>query len=184
MMRRKEQLAGRVGLALVVVEEHAGRTVQLGDDDPLRAVHDEGPVVGHQRHLAEIDLLLTDFLDDLLGGGRALLVVDHQAHLDPQRGCVGQAAELALLDVEHRLAEAIADELEGGVARVADDREDALECGMQPDILAALILPAFQGRVFLQEFLVGIQLNGKQGRYPEDARPLAEVLPDPLLIGK
>ena len=40
-----EQLARRVGLALVVVEEHARRAVQLADDDALGAVDDERPVV-------------------------------------------------------------------------------------------------------------------------------------------
>jgi hypothetical protein len=33
-----------VGLALVVVEEDAGRAVQLADDDALGAVDDEGAV--------------------------------------------------------------------------------------------------------------------------------------------
>src|SRR5690606_21757635 len=33
--RREQQLAGRVGLALVVVEEHARGAVQLRDDDAL-----------------------------------------------------------------------------------------------------------------------------------------------------
>ena len=41
----KQQLAGRMALALVVVEEHARRTVHLRDDDALGAVDDEGTVV-------------------------------------------------------------------------------------------------------------------------------------------
>jgi hypothetical protein len=47
--RREQQLARRMGLALVVIEEHAGRAVQLGDDDALGAVDDEGAGLGHQR---------------------------------------------------------------------------------------------------------------------------------------
>jgi hypothetical protein len=40
----EQQLARRVGLALVVIEEHAGRAVHLRDDDALGAVDDEGAV--------------------------------------------------------------------------------------------------------------------------------------------
>ena len=60
-----EQLARRVGLALVVIEEHARRAVQLADDDALGAVDDERAGVGHQRDLAEVDLLLLDVADRL-----------------------------------------------------------------------------------------------------------------------
>src|SRR6185295_13379326 len=44
----EQQLARGVRLALVVIEEHAGRTVHLRDDDALGAVDDEGAVVGHE----------------------------------------------------------------------------------------------------------------------------------------
>src|SRR5690606_6605638 len=43
-----EQLARAVGLAAVVIEEHARGTVQLGHDDALGTVDDEGTVLGHQ----------------------------------------------------------------------------------------------------------------------------------------
>ena len=41
---RVEELAAGVGLALVVVEEHARRAVELGDDDALGAVDHERAV--------------------------------------------------------------------------------------------------------------------------------------------
>jgi hypothetical protein len=65
---RVEQLARRVGLALVVVEEHARRTVELRHDHALGAVDDEGAVVGHQRDLAEVDLLLLRVAERLVSG--------------------------------------------------------------------------------------------------------------------
>ena len=114
--RGEEQLAGAVRLAAVVIEEHARAAVQLRDDDALGAVDDEGAVVGHQRQFAEIDLLLADVLDRLLGAG-SFLVEHDQAHLDAQRRGVGEAAELALLDVEHRLAEPVAHVLEAARCR-------------------------------------------------------------------
>ena len=119
MMRAENSsLPERMALAAVVVEEHAGRTVQLRHDDTLGAIDHEGAVVGHQRQVAEIDLLLAHVLDRLLGAGRFLVEHD-QAHLDAQRRGVGQAAQLALLDVERRLAQAIAHVLKRGIARVA-----------------------------------------------------------------
>ena len=58
--RREQQLARAVGLAPVVVVEHAGRTVHLRHDHPLGAVDHEGAVVGHQRQVAHVDVLLLD----------------------------------------------------------------------------------------------------------------------------
>ncbi len=167
-----------MGLAAIVIEEHARRAVQLRDDDALGAVDDEGAVVGHQRQFAEVDLLLAHVLDRLLGAGR-LLVEDDEPHLDPQRGRVGQAAQLAFLHVEHRLAEPIAHVLERRVARIARDREHALEGGVQAAIDARIL-----GRVGLQEAAIGIELDGQQIRHTEDPRLLAEILADALFLGE
>ena len=80
MMRAaNKQLAGGMGLAAVVVEEHAGRAVHLRDDDALGAVDDEGAVHGHERHVAHIDVLLLDVLDR---AGAGLLV--HIEHDEPE----------------------------------------------------------------------------------------------------
>ncbi|MGY3367081.1 hypothetical protein ACVWZL_004206 [Bradyrhizobium sp. GM2.4] len=64
----EQQLARRMGLALVVVEEHARRTVHLRDDDALGAVDDEGAVHRHERDVAHVDVLLLDVLDRLRAG--------------------------------------------------------------------------------------------------------------------
>ena len=73
MRAENSSLPERMGLAAVVIEEHARRAVQLRDDDALGAVDDEGAVVGHQRQLAQIDLLLAHVLDRLLGAGGFLV---------------------------------------------------------------------------------------------------------------
>ena len=78
---RVEQLAARVRLALVVIEEDARAAVQLADDDALGAVDDERTGVGHQRDLAEVDLLLLDVADDALAA--VARVVDHQLRSSP-----------------------------------------------------------------------------------------------------
>jgi len=62
--------------ALVVVEEHAGATVELRHDDAFGAVDDEGAGVRHQRDLAEVDFLLLDVAHDAVAA--VARVVDHQ----------------------------------------------------------------------------------------------------------
>ena len=176
--RREQQLAGAVRLALVVIEEHARRAVQLRHDDALGAVDHEGAVIGHQRHLAEIDLLLTDVLDRLRRAAR-FLVVDDKADQYANRRRVGQAAHLAFLDVEYRLAQAIAHVLERRIARVADDREYRLERRVQTDVVAI-----FDRLVRLQELVVRVDLDRQQVRHVQDRRTLAEVLADALFLSE
>src|SRR5262249_20420014 len=74
--RAVEQLAARVGLALVVVEKDARAAVKLGDDDALGTVDDERSGVGHQRDLAEVDFLLFDVPNDAVATVAG--VVDHE----------------------------------------------------------------------------------------------------------
>ena len=131
---RVEELAARVRLALVVVEEDAGAAVQLADDDALGTVDDERTGLRHQRDLAEVDLLLLDVADDALAAVAG--VVDHQLrrHLDRRRE--RHAALAALVDVVLRLLEVVGDEDE--LARPVEvlDREDAAEDRLKPDLLA------------------------------------------------
>ena len=88
--RREQQLARGDRLALVVVEEHAGRALELGDHHPLGAVDDEGALLGHQRQLAEIDLLLPHLADGL-GLGLLVVVDDLEAQRDLERDREGHA---------------------------------------------------------------------------------------------
>ena len=74
----EEVLAAGVGLAAVVVEQHAGAAVHLGNDDPLGAVDDEGAVHRHERHVAHVDVLLLD-IDDRLGLGLGIDLEGGQA---------------------------------------------------------------------------------------------------------
>ncbi len=143
---REQQLAAGMRLTLVMVEKHARRPVQLRDDHALGAVDDEGAVFGHERQVAHVDVLLLDEFDGLLLG-RALLVVNHQPDLDPQRSAIGHAAQLALTNIERRLTERVTHVLQLGIPRVRDDREHRLQRPVQAPVAALL------GRhVQLQEF--------------------------------
>ena len=100
--------------ALVLrVEEGARRAVQLRDDDALGPVDDERAVVGHQRDVAEVDLLLLDVADGLDAGLR-VLVPDHEPDRHLERHGIGHAPLLALVDVVLQL------ERDGMAADVTD----------------------------------------------------------------
>ena len=176
--RLKQELARTMGLALVVVEEHAGATMQLGNDDALGAVHDERTVVRHQREFAEEHRLFSDVALKLLGAGGVLLI-NAQLHLHAQGRGIGEPAELALLDVEPGATEFVALEIEDCVPAVTGDREHALERRLQTRIVTTILM-----QVTLQEFLVGVQLDRQQVRHLQDARTLAEILADALLFCK
>ena len=90
--RRRDDLGGEDvlvgGLVGGALEVDAGRADQLGDDDTLGAVDDEGALVGHQREVAHEDRLALDL---------AGLVV-HELGGDEERRGVGEVLLLALLD--------------------------------------------------------------------------------------
>ena len=98
-----------MGLALVVIEEHAGRTVHLRHDHTFGAVDDERAVGRHERHVAHVDVLFLHVPD----GPRAGFLVDvpdHEAQGHLQGGREVHAALLAFLNVVLRFLEFVADE--------------------------------------------------------------------------
>jgi hypothetical protein len=167
-----------MGLAAVMIEEHARAAVQLRDDDSFGAVDDERAVLGHEGQLAQIHFLLAHVLDRLLRAA-GFLVEHHQPHLHAQRRRIRQTAQLAFLHVEHRLAQTIAHVLERGVPGIARNGEHAVERRMQSDCIALRFRD-----VRLQESPIRVQLDRQQVRRAEDARTLAKVLADALLFGE
>ena len=171
--RGEQQLAGRMRLALVVIEEHAGRTMHLGNDDALGAVDDEGAVGRHERHVAHVDVLLLDVLHRL-GLGVRIDFEHDQAQRDLERSREGHAALLALVDVELRLFEFVAHEFEHGLAGEVGDRKHRLEHGLQ-----ALVRAPALGLHHLQELIVAFALNLDEvrhfGHFDLPAKELAEA---------
>ena len=158
----KQQLARRVGLALVVVEEDARRAVHLRDDHALGAVDDEGAVHGHERHVAHVDVLLLDVLD---GAGAGLLVdfEDDQAQRHLERRCERHVALTALVDVVLRLLELVLHEFEGCRVRKVGDREDRTEYRLKTLILATAL-----GLVDEEELVIRGLLDLDQIRHLRD----------------
>ncbi len=176
--RGKQQLAGRMGLALVVIEEHAGRTMHLRDDDALGAVHHEGAVHGHERNVAHVDVLLLDVLD---GAGAGFFIdIEHdeaQRHL--QRRGVGHAALAALIDVILRRLEFVAHEFQHrGVGEIRD-REYRTEYRLQ-----AFVQPPADGFVDHQELVIGCLLNLDEVRHLGDFLDMPEELANAFATGE
>ncbi|MEH2616270.1 hypothetical protein V1285_001216 [Bradyrhizobium sp. AZCC 1620] len=176
--RGKQQLAGRMGLALVVVEEHAGRTVHLRDDDALGAVDDEGAVHGHERDIAHVDVLLLDVLDRL--GAGFLVDIEHdQAQRHLERRSIGHAALAALVDVVFRRLELVADEFQHRRARKIRDREHRAEHRLQ-----AFVQPTARGFVDHQELVVRRLLNLDEVRHLGDFLDVSEELANAFATGE
>ncbi|MGY4338290.1 hypothetical protein ACVWW3_003196 [Bradyrhizobium sp. LM2.9] len=167
-----------MGLALVVVEEHAGRAVHLRDDDALGAVDDEGAVHRHERDVAHVDVLLLDVLDRLRAG--FLVDIEHdeaQRHLE---GCgEGHAALAALVDVVFRRLELVADEFQHRGAREVRDREHRAEHCLQ-----ALIGPPALGLVDHQELVIRCLLNLDEVRHLGNFLDVSEELANAFATGE
>ena len=139
-------------------EEHSRRAVELGHDDALGAVDDEGSVLRHERNVAEENLFLLGVphgLDPRLG----VLVVDEEPERHLERNRIGHAPFLAFRDgILHLQIDGVpADVAEGhpvGVLRAAVrtrhlllvrvGRDDPRSAGatVHPEVLQALQPPA------------------------------------------
>ena len=165
-------------LALVVIEEHAGRAVHLRDDDALGAVDDEGAVHGHERNVAHVDVLFLDVLDRLRAG--LFVDIEHdeaQRHLE-RRG-IGHAALTALVDVVFRRLELVAHEFKlRGVGKIRD-RKYRLE-----DRLQTLVGTSAVRLLHQQELVVGCLLNLDEVRHLRHFLNFSEKLANSFATGE
>ncbi len=146
--RREQPLAVGVN---AVVEEHARRAMELTHDHALGAVDDEGSLVGQERKLPEVHLLLDDLLVPLLPFH---VLADAQAQGGLQRRGEGEVSLLALVDRVLGLAEAVGDEFQGEEIAGIGDGEDGGEDLLEPHHLAL-----FGRRPELEEVLERSQLD-------------------------
>ena len=171
----EQQLTAGVRLALVMVKEHAGRTVHLRHDHALGAVHHEGAVAGHQGHVAHVNVLLFDILDRPSPGGFINIKHD-QTQGNFQRRGIGHVARLALVHVILRLFQLVLDEFKhGGLIEVLD-REHRLERALNAFAIQRLVTVARA-----QEQIIGRFLNLNQVRHFQNFTNFAEITADSFL---
>ena len=174
----KQQFAGAVALALVVIEEHAGRAVHLRDDDALGAVDDERAVRRHEGHVAHVDVLLLDVLDRL-GAGVGIDIEHDQAQRHLERRGEGHAALAALVHVIFGRLEFVFHEFQQGGAGKVGNREHRFEHGLQSLVGAA----AFR-LLHHEELIVGSLLHFDQIGHHRDFADMTEEFADTLPAGE
>ena len=107
--------------------------MQLGNNDPLRSVDDEGSVLGHHGDFPEVDLLLLHIPDRLRSSA---VVPGDESNRHLERSRIGHSTREAILHVVFRLLEGVTHELERrGVIEILD-RKDRVEHRLQADVLA------------------------------------------------
>ena len=130
--RRGKELAARLIAGAGIVD--ARRTDKLGDDNPLRAVDDEGAALGHERKITHKNFLLLDL---------AGLAVQEAGGDDERRG-KGGITFLALFNrVLGFILQAVIDKVQHQVSLIVGDGRHILEDLFQP---------------FLEEPAVGVLL--------------------------
>src|SRR5262249_50997353 len=176
--RGEQELPRRMGLALVMVEKHTRRAVHLRNDDALGAIDDEGAVVGHERNVAHVDILLLDVLDRTSTG--LFVDIEHdetQRHLE-RRG-IRHAALATLIYIILRRLEFVLDEFKLRRIRKIGNRKNGFEYGLQ-----SLVGTATHRLLHKQELVIGRLLNLDEVRHLRHFLNCSEKLPYALATGK
>ena len=137
-----------MGLALVMVEKHAGRAVHLRDNYPLCAIDDKCTIAGHQRHIAHIYILFFD-IADRFRAGILVNLPNNQTQGHFQRRGEGQAALLTFFDIIFRGFQLIGVEFQNSASGKIMDRENRSKTFLQAGILAVLL-----GNAQLQKLII------------------------------
>ena len=134
-----EQFAVRVRGDL---EGDAGGAVELGNDDALGAVDDEGAAVRHHGDFAHVNVFVLD----------EVLFAEAELHIkgDGIGDAIAEALKLRVFRVTNRVGNVLEDE----PLVVALNREDFAEDGLK-----ALVLALFLRRTFLQEVQIRVDLQ-------------------------
>jgi len=162
-----------------MVKKDPRRTVKLTDDHPLCSVDDEGPVVGHQRNLAEIDLLFFDVPD---GSGLriSLRIKNNQSNHDFQRGRKRHSLLNTLLHVVPGSPDLVTNELKRTFPAEIGNGEDAVKSALETAV------PPFVGiDILLKKLSIGIGLDIDQIgniQYPSDTSKILSKFAHRILI--
>ncbi len=122
----EQELTRTVGLATVMIKQNTGRTVHLADDNALGTIDDERTVLGHQWHVAHINVLLFNIENGACFCFR-IDFKDDQAQRHFHRRCIGDAALTTFFDIIFGIFELVVDEIHFcGASKIAD-RENAAQ---------------------------------------------------------
>ncbi len=160
-----------MGLALVMVEENAGRAVQLADNDPLGAVDHESPAFRHQGDLAEIDFLLLDVADQFLLAA-SIRVKNYKPDHD-FKGCgISHALLNTLLYIVFHVSDLVIDKLQRTFPAEVLYRENAFKSALKADIPALVRIG-----IHLEKLVVRLPLDFDQVGNIHDFPDMSKIFP-------
>jgi len=122
-------------------EENAGRTVQLGDDDPFGTVDDKGSLVGHVGNGSQVDILHYRIEILMFRVGTVKLQLGLQGHTE------SKSPFNAFVDAVTRGINLVIYELENKIVACVGNREILLE-----NLEKAFVFPVLGGGVQLKKF--------------------------------
>ena len=152
--------------------------MELADDDALRAVDDESPVVGHQGQGSEVNFLFLDVADGS-GAGFLVHVVDDEAHDDFHGSFVSHAPRKALIHIVFHFTETVLDKFQrSGPAEILDGKHAS------EDLLEPSVAPGFGRDVHLQKIVVAFLLHLDQVGNLDNLLDFSKVLTHPVFMGQ
>ena len=143
--------------------------MKLADYNPFCSVYYKGPVLGHKRDLAEVNLLLL-YVPDGLGSGLLVFVPHHKPHRHPHGRGIGHAPLLTIQDIVLRLAECIIYKLKGRGFTKIFYGEYTFKNSLQPSLF-----PLFLFDIGLEKPFVRPYLDIDEVKYLEDLWYLGKV---------
>jgi len=154
-----------------LAEEHPGRAMQLGYDDPFGAVDDKSTFGRHVGDIPEENILDDGLEIDVF------FVVTGQAQFRLQGNAIGQSALHTFLDG-----------IAGRIDKIVEEFEDEDVPGIRnrkvflKHLIQAFVDPIFRSGFQLEEFLEGLQLDFEEIRIIGHEFSFAET--DPLIFGR
>ena len=153
-VREERSSAGVTGL----LEADARRSVQLADDNALRAVDNESTAFGHHRDFTDVDVFIYNG------------VFVFKSEINMKRGAVSISVFDAVNGILLRKAQGIRDELQDHLFVKTFDWEDFVE-----NLLETLVFTLVFRDVELQERFIGVDLNTDEVRYFQHFLQFSEI---------
>ena len=176
--RGKQILAAGMRFAPVMVKKDTRAAMHLGNNNTFRAIDDEGTVVGHERHIAHVDILFLD-VAHRTAAGFLIHIPNDQAQPHLERRGIGQPALDAFLNIIFRIFEFVLHELQATTPGEIINRKDRTEHFLQTRDGARI-----RKHFHLQEAFIGCALHINKVRHRRHFWQTPEALADPLTPGE
>lgn len=128
--RRKKKIERRMGIEIVMIEEEERRKVNMRKDKEIGEVEDEGEVVGNERNIENVKVMIIDVIDGIRKGVLVNIEKDKKKSKIERRR-ISKIEMKELIKIEIRWIELVEKELENGREGEIMDREKRIEKRMK-----------------------------------------------------